>query len=53
MTSIAFDRLAESRMCPECGDLLWLYVTEEGIQLLACMSCPFDVADQTYRKEAS
>ena len=50
--SIVFDRLAESRICPLCGDLLRLYVTEAGIQLLACMSCSFDVADQTYSKES-
>jgi hypothetical protein len=50
--SVVFDRLAESRMCPECRDLLKLYVTVEGIQLLACMNCPFDLADQMPGEEA-
>ena len=43
---IVFDGLAESRICPECDGPLRLYVTEQGIQLLACMNCLFDVADQ-------
>ena len=41
-----FDGLAESRICPECDGLLRLYVAENGIQFLACMNCPFDVADR-------
>jgi hypothetical protein len=38
-------------MCPKCGDVLRLYVSEAGIQLLACMGCPFDLADRDYGKE--
>jgi hypothetical protein len=46
MVVIVFHRLAETRMCPKCIGPLKLYVTEEGIRLLACMNCGFDVADQ-------
>jgi hypothetical protein len=50
--SIVFDRLATSRICPKCSSQVKLYVTEGGIQFLACMNCPFDLADRIYSEEA-
>ena len=45
MAVIVFHRLAETRICPDCGGPLNLYLIEQGIQLLACLNCPFDVVD--------
>ena len=45
MAVIVFHRLAETRICPDCGGPLNLYLIEEGIQLLACLNCPFNVVD--------
>jgi hypothetical protein len=40
-----FDRLVQTRICPECSDLMRLYVTPDGIPLLACMGCQFERVD--------
>jgi hypothetical protein len=46
VTVIVFQRLVESQMCPECGGPLRLYITEQGVQLLACLNGWFDVVDR-------
>ncbi len=41
-----FARLLATRMCPECTGPMKLYITEEGVQLLACLNCQFEIVDR-------